>query len=358
MNKLILVMVILLTSFISAQEDAVIEHFLNGIQVMDITIDGTSIWFATNGSGIYRYSMKSNEWKQYSSSQGNLQNDLYYCIAANKDFVWAGSADGLFIFDKKTGNWSKRKFGLGGQLANWIRALAYDKFKNVLWIGRFKYFTKYDIKTRKYTDYDLTVNGNEKTNMIKSIQVDGDSIIWIGTEAGLHRYDKSKELNTEDAIIFYDKTNSFSSQGEQISVSSILLDRNYVWLGLDEFITPDRPQFNTGGIFRFDKRNDWMQINDLKGLPGNGIYDLELTGNYIWASIYQFGKSTKETFGRGVALINRATNTVILIRDERIPKTVYSMFFDGENMWLGTESGLLKINFLNKLAQINHGVKK
>ena len=106
---------------------------------MDITSDGSSIWFATNGSGIYKYTPKANEWKQYSSSQGNLQNDLFYCIAANKDYVWAGSADGLFMLDKKTGNWSKRKFGLGGQLANWIRALAYDKYKNALWIGRFKY---------------------------------------------------------------------------------------------------------------------------------------------------------------------------------------------------------------------------
>ena len=358
MNKIILVTVLLFTGIVSAQNDAVLEFFLNGIQVMDITSDGSSIWFATNGNGVYKYSPKSNEWKQYSSSQGNLQNDLFYCIATNKDYVWAGSADGLFMFDKKNGNWSKRKFGLGGQLANWIRALAYDKNQNVLWIGRFKYFSKYDVKTRKYYDYDLTIGGNDKTNMIKSIQVDGDSIVWVGTEAGLHKYDKSKDLNNKDALTFYDKTNSFSSQGEQISVSSILLDRNYIWLGLDEFITPDRPQFNTGGIFKFDKYNDWMQINDSKGLPGNGIYDLELTGNYIWASIYQFGKSTKETFGRGIALINRVTNKVILIRDERIPRTVYTMYFDGTNMWLGTESGLIKVNFLNKLAQISHGVKK
>jgi ligand-binding sensor domain-containing protein len=358
MNKLIFITILLFTSIVSAQDDAVLEFFLNGIQVMDITSDGSSIWFATNGSGIYKYTSKSNEWKQYSSSQGNLQNDLFYCIAANKDYVWAGSADGLFMFDKKNGNWSKRKFGLGGQLANWIRALAYDKYQNVLWIGRFKYFSKYDVRTKKYYDYDLTIGGNDKTNMIKSVQVDGDSLLWVGTEAGLYKYDKSKDLSNNDALTFYDKTNNFSSQGEQISVSSILLDRNYIWLGLDEFITPDRPQFNTGGIFKFDKNNDWMQINDSKGLPGNGIYDLELTGNYIWASIYQFGKSTKETFGRGLALINRVTNKVILIRDERIPRTVYTMYFDGTNMWLGTESGLIKVNFLNKLAQISHGVKK
>ena len=86
-------------------------------------------------------------------------------------------------------------------------------------------------------------------------------------------------------------------------------------------------------------------------MPANGIYDLELTGNYIWASLYQFGKNTKESFGRGLVLIDRLTNQILPVRDDRIPSTVYSIFFDGTNLWLGTESGLIKVNFFNKLAQ-------
>jgi len=351
MNKLI-VLILLSPIFLFAQENSDLEFFLKGAQVMAITSDGTNLWFATNGNGIFEYMPKTNAWMQYSTSFGNLQHDFFYCVAANNDYVWAGSTDGLFILDKKREAWTKRKFGLGGQLANWIRSLALDKYENVLWIGRFKYLTKFDLKEKKYTDYDLTVSGNEKTNTIKTIQVDGDSLVWFGTEAGLHKYDKSKDMNDKDSRTFYDtRYNYFKGEGEQISITSLLFERNFLWIGLDEFITPERPEFNLGGLFRFDRRNDWLRIDDTKGLPGNGVYALERTGNYIWASIYQFGKTTKETYGRGIVLIDRITDQVIPVRDDRIPSTVYSIFFDGTNLWLGTESGLIKVIFFNKLAQ-------
>lgn len=359
MNKFFTFLFLLSPFFVLAQEKSDLEFFLKDTQVTGITSDGTNLWFATNGNGIYKFSPKSNEWIQYSTSRGNLQHDFFYCIAANNDYVWAGSTDGLFILEKRNDSWTKRKFGLGGQLANWIRALAFDKFANVLWIGRFKYLTKFDLKNRKYSDYDLTVSGNEKTNNIKTIHVDGDSLVWFGTEAGLHKYDKSRDLNDKESLTFYDtKSNAFNNEGEQVSVTSLLFERNFVWIGLDEFLTPDRPQFNLGGLFRFDRRNDWQRFDDTKGLSGNGIYDLERTGNYIWVSLYQFGKSTKESYGRGLVLIDRVSGKVFPVNDERIPRSIFSIFFDGTNLWLGTETGLIKVNFFNKLAQWKNGVKK
>jgi len=325
---------------------------LKGAEVTDISNFGNEIWFATNGSGIFRYSVKDNNWVQYSTSRGNLQHDFFYCVASNENFVWAGSTDGLFVLDKKRNNWTKRKFGLGGQLANWIRALAYDKQENVLWIGRFQYLTKYDLKNRRYIDYDLTVNGNVKSNNVKTISVDGDSLVWFGTEAGVHKYQKSKDFNAPGAVKFYDnRYNYFNGEGDQVSVSSILIERDFVWLGMDEFITPERPEFNIGGLFRYNRKNDWLRLDDSKGLPGNGVHDLEITGNYIWASLYQFGSSTKEIYGRGLAVINRSTNKIIPIRDDKIPQTINTMLFDGTFLWLGTNTGAIKINFFNKLAQ-------
>lgn len=350
MKKLFLLFFIL-CSFIYSQTDD-FEYYLKGSSVTDICSDGKDIWIATNGSGLFKYIPSQNKWEQFSTSKGNLQHDFFYCITANEDFVWAGSIDGLFIYDKKRNNWTKRKFALGGQLANWIRSIAYDKYQKVVWIGRFQYLTKYDLKTKRFTDYNLTVNNNEKTNTIKTIQVDGDSIVWFGTEAGLHKYDKSKDLNENGALTFYDnRYNYFNGEGEQISVSSILLERNFLWIGLDEFITRERPEFNVGGLYKYDRKNEWIRFDNSRGLTGNGVYDLERTGNYIWASLYQFGKETKETYGRGIVLINRLNHKVIPINDERIPKTVNKIFFDGSHIWLGTENGLIKVNFFNKLAQ-------
>ena len=84
----------------------------------------------------------------------------------------------------------------------------------------------------------------------------------------------------------------------------------------------------------------------------------DLSGNYIWASLYQFGKTTKESYGRGLAIIDRMTNKVTPINDDRIPRTVLSIYFDGTNLWFGTESGLIKVSLFNNLAQWKSGANK
>lgn len=341
-----------------AQEDFEIDYFLRGSEVTDISSYKDEIWFATNGNGLFKYSTKNNIWEQYSTSKGNLQHDFFYCVAGNDDFVWAGSIDGLFIYDKKRNNWTKRKFGLGGQLSNWIRTIAYDDYEKVVWIGRFQYLTKFDEKTKRFTDYDLTIRGNQKTNTIKAIKVDGDSVVWFGTEAGLHKYNKSRDLSDPRALTFFDnRFNYFNGEGEQISVSALLTERNNLWIGLDEFITAERPEFNIGGLYRYNRKNDWLRFDDSKGLTANGINDLELTGNFIWVSLYQFGKATKEIYGRGLILINRITNQVVQVHDDRIPKLINKIYFDGTFLWMGTNQGLIRINFFNQLAQWNKGEK-
>lgn len=358
-KKYFLLFLLLFSVTIIPQEKTDLVFELKGVQVTAITSDDDYLWVATNGSGIFRYSSSGKTWKQYSTSNQNLQMDFFHSIAANNEFVWAGSTDGLFILDRRRDNWTRRKFGLGGQLSNWIRSVVYDKDEDAVWIGRFKYLSKYELKTKRFIDYDLTVRNNEKSNSIKTLAVEGDSVLWIGTEAGLHKYNKTKKLNDNFVTLFYDnRLNYFNGDGEQISVSSLLPERNFLWIGLDEFLTTERPEFNLGGLYRFNRKNEWLRNDDKNGLPANGIYSMERTGNYIWISLYQFGQSTKESFGRGLALLDRKSNKIMRIQDDRIPQTIHAIYFDQVNLWLGTDNGLIKINFINDLAKWNNRVKK
>lgn len=355
MNKLILLIIFFsFPSFTTAQSADYLKTYLSGTEVTAICSDGQSIWAATNGKGILKYSAASDKFETLPNSDDNLQQNVFYSIAANNQFVWAGSTDGLFIYDKKRNYWTKRKFGLGGQLSNWIRSLAYDKYENVLWIGRFMYLSKYDLKTRRFTDYDLTIKGDKKTNTIKTIAIDGDSLIWFGTEAGLHKYNTSKNLNDPSSRQFYDnKLNFFNGEGEQVSISAVAFEGNNIWIGTDEFFTKEKPEFNVGGIYKFNRKNDWYKFDVTNGLPGNGVTALARTGNYIWAALYQFGSSSKEIYGRGIVLINRLTNRITPVRDNRIPDLINCLYFDGTNMWIGTESNLVKVELKNKLALWN-----
>ena len=352
--KLFVILLLLSLNLFAQQVDYKFEEVISGIEVQNITGDGENIWFATNGKGIYKYNLKSKKLSNYSTLLDNLQMDFFFCVAANDDYVWAGSTDGLFILDKRRDRWSKRKFGKGGQLSNWIRSISYDKYDDAVWIGRFMYLTKLDLRSRRFYDYDLTRDKNMKTNTIKAITVDGDSIVWFGTEAGLHKYDKSRAIDYDDALQFYDNSfNYFYGEGETVSISSVLLEQNNIWIGLDEFITEENPEYNLGGLYKFNRRNEWTKFDDKSGLSGNGIFCLERTGKYIWIGVYQFGKSTKDIYGRGLAIINNITGEVKEIRNENLSDSILALYFDGKNMWVGTNTGAYKLELTNELSHLS-----
>jgi ligand-binding sensor domain-containing protein len=350
----ILIYIIIIPVLFIAQEKPAIENYLDGTAINSIDGNGSEIWFATYGKGIYCYKINENKWINYSTTSGNLQQDFFYCITLNKDYVWAGSSDGQFTLIKKRNIWQKRKFGLGGELGNWIRAMAYDKYLDVVWIGRFKYLTKLEVEKQKFSDYDLTVNGDIKSNNIKCIKLDSDSLVWFGTEAGVHKYDKKKDIADKSSLVFYSSKNGdFNGDGDVISIADILFENDNVWFGLDEFVTVQKPNFNVGGIYIYNRKAMWERIDKSYGLKANGIFSLERTGNVIWASLYEFDKKNKEQTGQGIVLIDRLSAKVKMISKDDLElhsDKILCMYFDGNNMWLGTETGLLKIKITNEIA--------
>lgn len=341
-----------LINTLSAQDEIDVEKFYPHYDVTQISGFQNEVWFTTNGNGILKYDRVKKKWTEFSTSKKNIQQDFFYSIAVNKDLVFAGSTDGLFILDKKKNRWIKRKFSVGGQLGNWIRAIKFDSTIHSVWIGRFQYLTKYNIQTRRFTDYDLTVKRNEKTNTIKTIEVDGDSLVWFGTEAGLHKYYKGMDLNSKDASVFYDnRLNYFRGDGDEVSISDLLIEQNNLWVGTDEFTTAARPRFNVGGLYRFDRKNDWQRYDATDGFNGNGIYAIERTGNLLWVSLYQFGKETKEKYGRGLAYLNTNTNKIKMLYNEKLPSNILDIYFDGEYLWLAADDGIYRVSLTNKLAK-------
>src|SRR5690606_37546247 len=162
MIKFILTAAIVLSFNFPALPQVNTDLFLEGATISSIQAEGNDIWVATYGHGIFKYSKEKNAWTNFSTKNNNLENDLFYNLAVSKNFVWAGSSEGLFTFDKKRNIWRKRKFAQGGELGNWIRALCYDPDQNVLWIGRFKNLTRYDVGRNRFYDHDLTQNNDTK----------------------------------------------------------------------------------------------------------------------------------------------------------------------------------------------------
>jgi hypothetical protein len=328
--------------------------YLENATISQIAGDGYNIWVATYGYGVCKYSLRHDRWVNFSTKNENLDNDLFYCIAVSRDYVWAGSTEGLYTYNKRRNTWAKKKFGLGGEMGNWIRSLCYDSDQNVLWIGRFKYLTRLDLNTMKYKDFDLTENNDAKTNTITVVKLDGDSLVWFGTESGVHIYEKDKDPSDSSAWRFINnKNDGFNNDGSAVSIHDILFDGDYVWFGTDEFITAQKPEFNIGGIYRFNRTYRWDRLSKQNGLPANGIYCLARTGNKIWAGLYYFDKNEKKEYGKGLVLIDRTSGKVSpvdLNTFNSASATISCFYFDGTDMWVGTNDGLYRIRVYNPLA--------
>jgi hypothetical protein len=359
-NILFLLFTLILCSpYIFSQVNSKI--YLEDASITDIKQFGNELWVSTYGNGIFKYSIKDDKWTNFSTKSNNLDNDLFYNIEVNDQYVWAGSGDGLFIYDKKRNNWRKRKFAQGGQWGNWIRSLLYDKADNILWIGRFIDLTRLEVSKNRYTDYDISINKDPKSNNIKTIKFDGDSLIWLGTESGVHIFQKGKDPADKSAWRYINnKTdNGFNGDGDAVSISDILFEGSNIWFATDEFITRTEPEFNIGGVYRYNRESRWDRISKNNGLPANGVYCLERTGNQIWASLYSFDRDEKTEYGKGLVLIDRFTGRVTPIdlnKTDIETSKISCLYFDGTNMWVGTNKGLNKILIANPLA-IWAGVK-
>ena len=150
------------------------------------------------------------------------------------------------------------------------------------------------------------------------------------------------------------KKRGFNEEGQSVSVSSMLFEGGRIWFGTDEFTTSSDPDFNVGGIYIFDRQLDWERISQIDGLADNGIYALEKTGNYIWAGVYSFEKKENFEQGRGIFLINRNTLEVTKVNLDQLrisSSTFLTFHFDGKNMWVGSNAGLLRIRITNPLAK-------
>jgi ligand-binding sensor domain-containing protein len=337
MRKYSLCLILLFSTayFTHAQIDS--EIFLEGATVMDIAQAGDIFWVATYGQGIYKYSTRDQKWENFSTKSGNLDNDLFYAIEVNKDYVWAGSPGGLFILSKESNKWSKRKFAQGGQFG-----------RNI---------TRLDVRKRRYSDIDMMQGKDQKSNNIKAIELDGDSLIWFGTESGVHRYEKKKLYKSETAWKYItNKKRGFKEEGKTVSVSSFIFEGNRIWFGTDEFTSSSDPRYNIGGIYIHDRKLDWKKSSQINGLADNGIYALGRTGNYIWAGVYSFNSDENIEQGKGLFLINRKTQRVTEVDLNQLnirSSTFLTFHFDGENMWIGSNSGLLKIRVKNPLARLS-----
>ncbi len=293
-----------------------------------ITVDEDYVWVAHwkgRGSGtLSRYDKKAGEWTVYSSLDV-LEGDMLSRIVTGERYTWilyeawqGGSVTG---YNRKTGEWITIKPGRGW--GSRIREVCEDG--GYLWLapdwGDIK---KFHMASGTWVQLP-SVRINER-----ALKAD-DKYVWIGTPAGISRYDKERESR-----INYTRQNTLSGE----IVRAVVSDDRYVWCGTSR-----------QGISRYDKvYGTWTNLSRrgpysgarplsheegrLRGGPmDDNITALAVDDRYLWVGTRRgagrYDKITDrwDSYGKWHGLPGMGVSSVVV---------------DGYDIWMGTDGGMGK----------------
>ncbi|MBN1116143.1 MAG: response regulator [Bacteroidales bacterium] len=170
----------------------------NNIQCLFEDSKGT-IWAGTAGSGLFRFDEKANEFVSASNIGHKifLPNSVYITdiLEDHEHRMWISTLFGLLCFPENEQTDSFRfyfnNFMEGSINSNQI-ACMYQDTENALWFGTLDNgINRYDHSTGKFTQ--ITAEDGLSSNSIKSIIDDNYNNLWVCTNKGISKINKTTQ---------------------------------------------------------------------------------------------------------------------------------------------------------------------
>ncbi|AXT50259.1 hybrid sensor histidine kinase/response regulator [Aquimarina sp. BL5] len=267
------------------------------------------------------------QFDHITTEDGLSQSDINSIYQDDEKFMWFATHEGLnkydgynfeiFTPDTRTPN---------SISSNLIYALTGDEYGN-LWIGTTgNGLNHFDKSLEKFTHFvhdDKNLN-SLASNHINTLYKDRLNRLWVGTIKGLDLVDLKVPLDEIKFQHFLLNTNNQSNSFGRNTVYAIFEDsENQIWAG------------GTQGLYKFSK-DDFGQfhfklMNKEIGLPDSTVRSIN-----------------EDTFGRliigtnnGLFILDRNHSTKV---DEIYPGFTKNILIENNNIWVGTNSGLLHLD--------------
>jgi ligand-binding sensor domain-containing protein len=256
------------------------------------------------------------QWQNFTTANG-LPDNRVYSVAVDGDRVWAGTDNGLALYEN--GKW--KCFAVADGLPHRaVLSLAVDKRTHDLWIAAMGGLSRY---SGGRFDNFTQLNSGVPNDVVYGVSVQGD-FVWIATAAGGARMNtRTREWN------LYNERNTPMYEIWTYSVTA----------------TPDKVYYAVwgGGVLEYDvKTARWKDYNDPDGeteivlFKDQGlIHEITTSVSYVnhilWAATY-FGASRYD--GRNWRNF--------LDKDSGLPSNFLNQVktIDGTRTWFSTDKGL------------------
>lgn len=328
-----------------------------------------NLWLGTWGSGLLLFDRNTNTFKHFekkSSESTSISDNVVLSILEDTygDF-WVGTESGFNMMNRDKGTFTVPTVlgnGLKEDLAgSSIYSLFNDK-QGILWIGTFNQGVNIlDKKKQKFTIHQL--DGDLHSNSVNYACEDESGDIWLGTgESGVVKYDKKLRRiisfkNNKTGLV-----SSFISEICNLNKDNLLFS---TYKGLFQI------NKKNGTISLFKGKSDAFNINILSyknrylvlkkynqliqyNLKTGSFNEILKTDTFSYIQSYIVGKDSVLWIGTeesGLYKYNMRDHLFQNFRHEMSGKNFISdnnvrcMFEDNSgNIWLGTPSGLNKLN--------------
>ena len=309
------------------------KYSLIGNRITSISEDSSGkVWIGTN-KGLCTYNRDSDSfvrdlYNSEISSYFNFHNFINTIFIDTLDNIWLGTTQGLYNLKKSSKGFKLSVFKTSNQVdglaSNYISCIT--QYKEGLLIG-----TPNGLNKLEFSDDDQVKITRIKNNVIgsvniKSLFVDSDLSIWVGTLNGLHKIETSIE-NTFNVYTNYlaEIENSFANN----SINTIhQVDSSTIWIGtLNSGIFELNKDENVVKIYQQNPRN----IYNLKSNDINNIFKDDF--GVVWVS----------TNRGGVSKLNLNKNKIDHFKNNDFNSNslsgnlINTIFEDSnQNVWIGT----------------------
>jgi ligand-binding sensor domain-containing protein len=118
-------------------------------------------------------------WENFTTANG-LPDNHVFCVLVDGDRIWAGTENGLGVYEKGTWKVFRTRDGLGHQA---VLSLALDKRTGDVWAGTMGGLSR--ISARRIDTF-TQLNSGLANDIVYGVGVQGD-LVWVATAAGAGR---------------------------------------------------------------------------------------------------------------------------------------------------------------------------
>ena len=229
-----------------------------------------NLWVGTI-DGASKINLDTNKITNYKSPEELSNNDVTDILVTRSGEILLATLDGLNIYDKENDNFERIFYG-EGLVDQEIYSLDEDDKGNV-WVGSSKGITKINLKDGISIKYNNDIIGESIEDSISKILCDNE-YIWIGTSnSGMYK------LNTVNLEL--EKMNIDNKKLPDNSINALLKDKNGIlWIGTNS------------GLIKYNIENDYYTLFSKKESDRYSLVDDEVCdiiqdkSGLIWVGTY------------------------------------------------------------------------